>query len=162
MDAGSPLAVKDGSVKRSSSEYVKSPQQQASKYVKQWEKRQQDSDQVCPKAFFQQAEAQAFAHGLRERIQEAAEEDFEEWNVVEHRGDFVRKAVVKMLVNSGEGEYVHIFALRPSRGEKWKCRFACGKAKEDPLEEQDDDYESLPDPGCGQSVEEACTACSLM
>merc|ERR1740121_2649674 len=65
-------------VRRSTSEYVKSPQQQLSQFVQQWDKqkfpRQTLDGKVDPnsaKAFFQKAEAQVFIELFRARVEQA-------------------------------------------------------------------------------------------
>mmetsp|Transcript_23299 Transcript_23299/g.78915 ORF Transcript_23299/g.78915 Transcript_23299/m.78915 type:complete len:148 (-) Transcript_23299:199-642(-) len=144
----------DRRIKRVTSEYVKSPKQ------KEWEDKIVSKEQQSTKEYFAKAEARGFAAGFKARIETALDEELEEWEVTEFKGDFVRKAILKVSV--GNEEFIHLVAIRPTRADKWGVRWAC-KGQEDVLKEDDEDYESLPDEAkCGARVEDACTACSLM
>mmetsp|Transcript_78210 Transcript_78210/g.176745 ORF Transcript_78210/g.176745 Transcript_78210/m.176745 type:complete len:157 (+) Transcript_78210:157-627(+) len=150
----------DKSVMRSSSEYVRSPAQQASKYLAA-QAQQQTLEQIDAKRFLQQKEAQGLLNIFRERIELACEEDFDEWTVTEYKGDMTRKAFAKVRVN--DAEFIHVHAIRTARDEPWICRYAKDKTAQDPLEQSCDDYESLPETDtCGGPMQGACSACSLM
>mmetsp|Transcript_42684 Transcript_42684/g.115110 ORF Transcript_42684/g.115110 Transcript_42684/m.115110 type:complete len:158 (-) Transcript_42684:147-620(-) len=147
---------------RSSSEYVKSPAQQASKYLAQQAlKMPQAAEQIDAKQFLQQKEAQGLIDIFRERIEATLDEDFSEWTVVDYQGDMRRKAIAK--VRTGSDEYVHVFALRLARIEPWSCRYAANKSQGDELETSEDDYDSLPDGNdrCS-TIDGSCNVCSLM
>lgn len=156
MSVGSP----DKSCMRSSSEYVKSPAQQASKYLAAQAKKQ-TPEQIDAKKYLQQKEAQALIDIFRERMENTLDEDFSEWTVIEYKGDMHRKAIAK--VRTGPDDYVHLFALRLARDEPWSCRYAANKSQDDELEISEDDYESLPESydRCSR-MDGACHACSLM
>mmetsp|Transcript_41117 Transcript_41117/g.116301 ORF Transcript_41117/g.116301 Transcript_41117/m.116301 type:complete len:163 (-) Transcript_41117:61-549(-) len=152
-------------VKRSTSEYVRSPQQQAAIGVlcaPSEDKKRRNSE--AAKAYFQKQEAQVFADSWRPQIEQALDEEPEEWDLIEFSGDFVRKGLLKVRAFRSESDgYLHIFALRLSRADPWAIRVAPRKSKEDPLLEDDEDMESVPEIGkCGQVVTEACSSCSLM
>mmetsp|Transcript_73846 Transcript_73846/g.171284 ORF Transcript_73846/g.171284 Transcript_73846/m.171284 type:complete len:157 (+) Transcript_73846:179-649(+) len=151
----------DKSVMRSSSEYVKSPAQQASKYMTQQALKQQTTEQLSAKRFLQQKEAQGLADMFREKIERAVDEEFSEWTVIDCKGDMMRKAFAKIKVD--EGEYVHLYALRLSREEPWTCRYAANKCEADEIEQAEDDYESLGEQAerCTQ-MEGACRPCGMM
>merc|ERR1719223_1670955 len=108
---------------RSTSEYVRSPQQQSSKYLKEWERLKKTNEhENSAKAFFQKVEAQNFAQLFRERIEQAIDEELDDLTVTQSTGDFLRKGKAKVHV--GDDRFIHIFALRPSKDEPWSCRFS--------------------------------------
>mmetsp|Transcript_107628 Transcript_107628/g.299819 ORF Transcript_107628/g.299819 Transcript_107628/m.299819 type:complete len:159 (-) Transcript_107628:114-590(-) len=158
MLAASP----DKNVMRSSSEYVKSPAQQASKFMTLQAVKQQTAEQLTAKRFLQMKEAQGLIDIFRDRIENALDEEFSEWTVVDYKGDMTRKAFAKVRVNC-DGDFVHVYAVRTGRDEPWSCRYAANKVEGDALEQEEDDYESLPEhtAHCSQ-MEGACGVCALM
>eukprot|EP00932_Pfiesteria_piscicida_P000002 SRR837773.10.p1 GENE.SRR837773.10~~SRR837773.10.p1 ORF type:complete len:166 (-),score=47.84 SRR837773.10:85-540(-) len=151
MRADAQTPPQDRSIRRSSSEYVKSPHQSGSKFVQDFSLRKDSAEQQSMKAYYSREEAKVFAARLRPRVAAAVDQELGDWEVAEFWGDFVRKAGLKMRV--GEDDFIHIFALRPNKKEAWIVRWAI-KGEEDSLQEEDSDYESLP--------EDAVCGCSLM
>mmetsp|Transcript_94449 Transcript_94449/g.281928 ORF Transcript_94449/g.281928 Transcript_94449/m.281928 type:complete len:162 (+) Transcript_94449:134-619(+) len=156
--AGSP----DKNCMRSSSEYVKSPAQQASKFLKQQALKPQAQDQYDAKLFLKAKEAQGLVNIFRDRVEGTLDEDFSEWTVVDYKGDLTKWCIAKVRV-SQEDDFVHIFALKPSKSEPWTCRYAANKTQSHELETAEDDYSSLPEPyeRCSQ-MDGACSVCSVM
>eukprot|EP00401_Gymnodinium_catenatum_P043356 CAMPEP_0117557318 /NCGR_PEP_ID=MMETSP0784-20121206/52265_1 /TAXON_ID=39447 /ORGANISM="" /LENGTH=224 /DNA_ID=CAMNT_0005354625 /DNA_START=78 /DNA_END=750 /DNA_ORIENTATION=+ len=92
----------------------------------------------------QRLEAQKLADAFKPRVEAAMENELlEEYSVSQHGGDLYKRFLAKLHL--GRGKYLHLYARRTGRGEDWDCKYALWKTMEDPLSENDPDYEDLPD-----------------
>merc|ERR1712232_367370 len=91
------------------------------------------------------------------RIEEAMDEAFDLFTVVDFAGDLYRKAICKVRIS--EDEYLHILTTKTSKAEAWYCRYSLIKSLEDPILDNDEDYDDLIErehcaktlPGCSAS-----------
>merc|ERR1719436_894902 len=141
---------------RSVTEYIRTPHQKA---AAQLEKDSQTRQQQAAKNFFRQTEAQTIADIFRQRVEKAIKEQCEEWTVTDYQGDLVRKGLLKVRIS--ESDYVHLYLLRPIRGETWICRYAPWKSEEDHVDDCEEEYEALPERSrCGDKVD--LTGCTTI
>mmetsp|Transcript_10510 Transcript_10510/g.22180 ORF Transcript_10510/g.22180 Transcript_10510/m.22180 type:complete len:160 (+) Transcript_10510:125-604(+) len=149
---------------RGVTEYIRSPQQVAASKLGL----EQTKPQLAAKNHFRKQEAQGLVDIFRQRIENALEETFDEFTVTEYQGDFVRKAFAKVRISDENVQnFVHIYAVRVARGENWTCRLAPWKEEDDPLEQNEDEYEDLPERSrCSQKFGDldgcAVEVCALM
>jgi len=149
-------------VRKSASEYVANSNQAFSAYKKTWAKQDpQDSKMNAAKVYFLHAEAQVFANTVKSRVESLFDEEMPSWEVVDFKGDFMKRAFVKVRVE--DDEFLHIVGFRIEKNSPWSLKLATGKAKDDFLDDYDEDLENVPPESiCGAVVEESCKSCILM
>lgn len=103
-----------------------------------------------------QKEVQRLVDAWRPRVEEATGEEFEEWSTVDYVAVGSRRHVVKLQVwdpsrrrgSSEDEEYcreyscIHLRIESGVGGKRASCGFALEKTLEDPLEDEEEDFES--------------------
>jgi len=95
------------------------------------------------KNMYQEQAAQRIMDTLQSRIENALEQSFDDWTVVQSFGDNSRKCVAKVRVSPDE--FVHVFCSRQIRADPWAVAFDPYKAQTDILSDNMYDYEELQD-----------------
>eukprot|EP00929_Paragymnodinium_shiwhaense_P055489 TRINITY_DN27797_c0_g1_i1.p1 TRINITY_DN27797_c0_g1~~TRINITY_DN27797_c0_g1_i1.p1 ORF type:complete len:162 (+),score=51.84 TRINITY_DN27797_c0_g1_i1:160-645(+) len=128
---------------RMHTQYIKSPGQ------KKLAERQQGTENrqvAAAKNHFRQAEAQSLANGFRRSLEDCMDCSFDEWVVTDSLFDLVRKAILKVRV--ADEEYIHLYLVKVSKTEPWRCRYASFKSEEDELDQNEDNYDVLEKRSC--------------
>eukprot|EP00931_Biecheleriopsis_adriatica_P090002 TRINITY_DN64053_c0_g1_i1.p1 TRINITY_DN64053_c0_g1~~TRINITY_DN64053_c0_g1_i1.p1 ORF type:complete len:187 (-),score=30.22 TRINITY_DN64053_c0_g1_i1:43-528(-) len=142
---------------RTMTAYIRSPAQLNKVRA---EESSQSKSSKSAKNFFRNNESQMVADLFRSRVEQELEDEIDDWKVDDYMGDLVRKAILKVQVS--EDEYVHIFARRRGKTDPWLCRYAAYKSKQDPLDQNEEDYpHELPERRmCSERFDGVAGACS--
>eukprot|EP00929_Paragymnodinium_shiwhaense_P116457 TRINITY_DN86023_c0_g1_i1.p1 TRINITY_DN86023_c0_g1~~TRINITY_DN86023_c0_g1_i1.p1 ORF type:complete len:171 (+),score=52.65 TRINITY_DN86023_c0_g1_i1:143-655(+) len=139
--AGADSAPGKTNMMRANTEFVKSSQQMAG--IRMRSNADPQAEKVRKSII--RLEAQKLADFFKPRIEMVLEDDddMEEYTVEKHSGDMHRRFLAKVRIS--EDNYLHLCARRSVKKHgDWVCFYALDKDVDDPLVEQDPDYDELP------------------
>merc|ERR1711871_1687283 len=112
-------------------------------------------------------EAQGLANVFRGRVESSCGELFKQWTVTKFTGDCFKEMLAKIQTSEGrsidatdpvKATYLHLWVARVGKSNEWECSIALDKSAEDPLDEDDPEFEEL------QEDEQMCSSdsCAVM